>query len=221
MNVYVVVEGRVVEKATYRVWIPEINRALSPVTFLPEVVGDNKVYIVSGDGYPQYFEVIRAALEDVATGDTFQRLVICVDSEDMSLDEKRNEVVAFVQATPYAHVDYRVVVQHFCFETWVLGNRAVARRNPQLDLLKKYRAVYDVWRDDPEGLPALANEGLNRSQFAFRYLRATFMDRYSKISYSKNNPKEVAYPKYFEEVRKRLISTAHIQSFQAFLDAFV
>src|SRR5262245_58688133 len=122
MNIYVVVEGRVVEKAVYTVWIPEINNALVPAALPADVVGDNRFIILSGNGYPQYFDTIRAALEDVASSNTFQRLVICIDSEDMTLEEKRAEVIAFVEGTEYRHVDYRVVVQHFCFETWALGN---------------------------------------------------------------------------------------------------
>ena len=115
MNVYVVVEGRVVEKAAYRVWIPQVNNALTYAALPPDVVGDNRFLIVSGNGYPQYFEVIRRALEDVAADNTFQRLVICIDSEDMTLAEKRTEVEQFIQETEYAYVDYRIVVQHFCF----------------------------------------------------------------------------------------------------------
>ena len=68
MNVYVVVEGRVVEEAAYSVWIPQVNNALTLATLRPEVVGDNKFFIVSGEGYPQYFEIVHAALEEVAAG---------------------------------------------------------------------------------------------------------------------------------------------------------
>jgi hypothetical protein len=70
-------------------------------------------------------------------------------------------------------------------------------------------------------LPAYAAEQLTRSQFAEKYLRATLNNIHKNLSYSKRNPRVVAHPKYFGHVRKRLAETNHIQSFQAFLDAFV
>lgn len=220
MNVYVVVEGRIVEKEVYTVWIPQVNKTLSPAVLLTDV-SDNNFFIVSGNGYPQYLDIIHAGLEDVASTDMFDRLVICVDSENMSLDDKRDEIAAFVNSTTYAHIDYRVVVQHFCFETWALGNRRIGRKHPAHDsLLGKYRGIYNVLTHDPEGLPALVNERLNRSQFAEKYLRVTLNDRNKNLSYSKHNPSVVAHPTYFSNVRRRLQETGHISSFQAFIDAF-
>jgi hypothetical protein len=220
VNVYVVVEGRIVEKAVYTSWIPLINNSLSAARYVTEVDTDN-FFIVSGNGYPQYFDTILSALEDVATSDIFNRLVICIDSEDMSLQDKHQEVVDFVQDSGYAHIDYRVVVQHFCFETWALANRRIGRRHPQTEPLRSYRQFYNVHSLDPEGLPALAREGLNRSQFAAKYLRVTLNDRYKNLSYSKGNPDVVAHPKYLGELQARLNDTQHIQSFRAFLNAFV
>jgi len=176
---------------------------------------------VSGNGYPAYFQVIEAALEDVSSNNTFDRLVICIDSEDMTLQEKYAEVVTFIEESGYRDaVDCRIVVQHFCFETWALGNRRIGSRNPQNVSLRTYRQLYNVMTHDPEGLPALPDENLNRSQFAEKYLRLTLNDKNKSLTYSKSNPKVVAHPKYYREVRNRLVETNHVQSFQAFMDAF-
>lgn len=220
MNIYVVVEGRVSEKAAYRVWIPKINQALSAVA-LPADVENNHFCIVSGNGYPQYFDIVLAALQDVTSDDRFDRLVICIDSEDMTLEEKQEEVTQFVEGAGYGAVDYRVVVQHFCFEAWALGNRRIGREHPETEPLRTYRRVYNVRSQDPEGLPPRPEENLNRSQFAEKYLRVTLNDRNKRLTYSKNNPRVVAHPKYFLELQKRLAETRHIASFQAFMDAFV
>jgi hypothetical protein len=220
MNIYVVVEGRVVEKEVYTVWIPEVNGALSPATHIGSVT-QNNFLIISSNGYPGYWETIEAGLEDVATSGIFHRLVICIDSEDMTLQDKYNEVDDFVKATPYAHINYKIVVQHFCFETWALGNRRIGSKNPQNEALRRYRSLYNVLKRDPEELPALPQENLNRSQFAEKYLRVTLNDKGKNLTYSKSNPKVVAHPKYYEEVSSRLAQTGHIRSFQAFVDAFV
>jgi len=220
MNVYVVVEGRVVEKAVYTVWIPEANNQLTPAVYLDDVA-ENNFYIVSGNGYPAYFEVVHAALQDVNDSEIFDRLVVCVDSEDMTLEDKREELIAYVDSTGLGHIDYRLVVQHFCFETWALGNRTIGSRHPQNQSLQKYRQLYNVQTHDPEELPALPQESLTRSQFAEKYLRLILNDRNKRLSYSKANPRVVAHPKYFWQLCKRLDETQHIQSFGAFLQAFV
>lgn len=220
MNVYVVVEGRVVEKAVYTIWIPEVNKSLSPATYIDEVTRNN-FWIVSGNGYPAYFDVVLAGLEDVSSGNVFDRLVICVDSEDMTLQDKRDEVLGFIEANGYANADCRVVVQHFCFETWALGNRVIGSRNPKNESLRKYRQLYNVITHDPEGLPSLPDENLNRSQFAEKYLRLTLNDKNKRLSYSKTKPGVVAHPKFYHQVCKRATQTNHVQSFRAFMDAFV
>jgi hypothetical protein len=113
------------------------------------------------------------------------------------------------------------VVQHFCFEAWALGNRRIGSKNPQEPRLIQYRRLYNVLKLDPEGLPALPHENLNRSQFAEKYLRVTLNDKYKNLTFSKRNSKVVAHKKYYNELRDRLAQTGHLNSFQAFIDAFV
>src|SRR5438876_5139031 len=107
------------------------------------------------------------------------------------------EVYDIIQSSPYWNVNYRIVLQHLCFETWALGNRRIGSKNPQDRRLIQYRQFYNVLNRDPEGLPTLANSNLNRSQFAEQYLRVTLNDRNKRLTYSKRNPKVVAHPKYY------------------------
>jgi hypothetical protein len=219
VNIYVVVEGRVVEKRVYKSWIPCVNRRLRAVDFIQDVVTDN-FFIVSANGFPGYFDVIRQGLEDVSSNKLFDRFVICVDSEEQTRTEKHGEIDTFVRSIGAAGVDYRIVVQHFCFEAWALGNRRAGSRNPKNLTLAGYKKLHDVVRHDPELLPGLPAERLNRSQFAEKYLRLMLNDKNKGLSYSKANPSVVAHPKYFAQVAGRLKDTSHIASFQSFLDAF-
>ena len=82
MNIYLVVEGHVGEKKVYGFWVPLMNPALS-VTNNIDLVTEDCLYIISGGGYPNYFEVMGDAIEDVATSSLFDRLVIAIDSEDV------------------------------------------------------------------------------------------------------------------------------------------
>jgi len=96
----------------------------------------------------------------------------------------------------------------------------MARPQPHDEVLREYRRLYNVLKLDPEGLPPLPAENLNRAQFAEKYLRRTLHDRNRNLTYSKRNPEAVAHPKFFAEVCRRMNETGHIQSFGAFLNAF-
>ena len=209
MNYYIVVEGKT-EKYAYHAWIPQINSELTPVN-LPEFVTENNYYIVSSMGYPQIFETIDKAIEDVNEIGLYNRLVIFSDSEDMTLEEKQQEIQDYINGK-YCSIEIFIIIQHFCFETWALGNRVVFRRNPKTDKLKQFRRIYDVRINDPELLPPHPTNGLNRSQFAEVYLRTILNDRYRNLTYIKGDGIIIGHPKYFSQVKLRYEETGHIQS---------
>ena len=219
MNFYMVVEGKVVEKSVYKVWVPEIR---SDITYVdhPSKLRDNNFAIVSGNGYPNYFDTIRDAIIDVSSIVVPTRLIVCIDSEDMTLIDKHHEIDSFINDIGQP-IDYRVVVQHFCFETWALGNRRIAARNPKNPRLQQFRRLHDVLKLDPENMPGLTSEGLNRSQLAATYLQLTLNDKNKRLTYSKSNPHVVAHSKYFKALKSRRSDTSHIKSFDAFLAAFI
>src|SRR6266446_1602995 len=168
MNIYLVTEGKV-ESIVYRNWIPFVN------PYLPEVgdfikVHENNFYIVSGMGYPDYLDIIENAILDINNSGKFDRLVISVDSENMTKQEKYDEINAFVLHKPCV-AEIRIVVQHFCFEAWALGNRRIVRPHPTSSRLREYKQLFDVRSRDPEFLPHKPDENLNRAQFAEKSLR--------------------------------------------------
>jgi hypothetical protein len=225
VNYYVVVEGSQCEKKVFQKWIPLIN---SNLEFAPHItkVSDNSFHLVAGYGYPSYFDVIEGAIEDVAssTSPRFDRLIISVDSEDFSKEEKFLEVDQFVKErldTPQKRsLDIRIVVQHFCFETWALGNRRLMSPNLREQELRDFVDMYDVSKLDPELLPANEKLELNRAQFAERYLRRLIGNSNPQLTYSKANPRYVAEEVFFHRVKGRAEQTPHIGSFKDFMAAF-
>lgn len=217
MNIYVTTEG-VVETIVYKYWIPYINPNLTCVDYLQDVT-DNNFILFSGGGFPHYFEVIANAIEDVNLNSAFDRLVISVDSEEETYAAKRSEILGFVAQT-HCRVEVRVIIQHFCFETWGLGNIRIVRPNTQSQLLRKYRAIFDVRSNDPEDLPPNNEEELNRSQFAEKYLRVALNDKFRNLTYSKRNPRALLHNTYFNQLQSRFSNTGHIASFHDFLNAF-
>jgi hypothetical protein len=218
MNYYIVVEGKSGERKVYPKWIQILNPDLTQVYSLADI-SSNNYYLISGNGYPQYLKIVDNAVEDCAANKAVDRLVIAVDAEDFSYQQKEREVVGRV-AERLDPQRVCIVVQYPCFESWALGNRIVFRRKPVDSTLRRYLRFYDVRTNDPESLPALQEESLNRCQFAFVYLKRILNDRYPNLTYTKSNPKVVEHPKYFEQIRRRLHETKHIRSFGSFLDAF-
>ena len=216
MNVYLIVEGDG-EKKIYTHWVPLVNPKLSVVNSLEEVQHNNLI-IFSGGGYPNYLEVIEAGVEDVVGNEQLDRLVIAVDSEEMSYKEKRREIEQVVNALG-KNLDYKIIVQHFCLETWALGNKVMVSRNPEDIRLRQYISYFNILNRDPELLPPIEN--LSRSQFAARYLKKLLNEKYRALAYKKGNPKPLLNDMYFKRVKMILDTTGHIASFEDFLAAFV
>jgi hypothetical protein len=218
MNIYIVTEG-IAEKIVFQSWIPLINPSLSYTTYLDDVTDDN-FYIISGMGYPYYFDILDNAIQDVNNLGRFDRLVVSVDSEEMTKQQKYDEISEFVSKLNCI-AEIRVIIQHFCFETWALGNRRLFRNNPSLSKLREYKTLFNVKIKDPELLPSKPDEELNRAQFAEKYLRLALNDRFRNLSYFKSNPKALLHTTYFTQIKNRLNDTGHISSFDDFLNAFI
>jgi hypothetical protein len=218
MNVYVLVEGEVGEKYVYRDWIPYVNPSLSYVSHISEI-SSNNFSIIAGMGYPNYHKVIDSAIEDIETYSMIDRLVIAIDSEDQSYTEKKREVEDLL-SKHVLKIDVKIIVQHFCLETWALGNRTIIRKNHQCPVLAKYKRFYNVKQLDPEGLPGYPENDYNRAQFATLYLRRALNDRFRNLTYTKSNPGALLHPNYFKRVKERYEQTNHICSFNDFLVAF-
>jgi len=217
MNLYIVVEGEV-EKHLYPTWVPLVNRNLKYVPHISEIE-ENNFSIITGGGFPSYFDVIESAIEDVNSYNTIDRLVIAIDSEDLSYLDKLNEMTEYLSHFK-CKAEIKIIIQHFCLETWALGNRQMVRPNPQSRKLIQYKRFHNVRSADPELLPPYELKELNRAQFAEIYLRSALNDKFRNLTYSKRNPKALLNPKYFLRVKERFEQTGHIKRFDDFLTAF-
>ena len=218
MNVYCLVEGRVTEKQVYASWIPLVNPALTIVRLVQDVVKDN-VFIVSGEGMPQLYSRIAASVKDMGDFPVFDRFVISLDSEDMDAEAKLNELMVHVQAAGPT-VPVHPIVQHYCFESWALGHRKIAKKPSTLPRLSNFKKHYEVEVRDPSEMPSIDPTRYNRAEFSQLYLRLVLNNQHKNLTYSKSNPSAVCHSKFFQQVRARVADTGHIGSFQQFLSAF-
>lgn len=220
MNIYIVVEGETAAKKILTSWIQFVNPKLKPIDY-PDQFTENNFYVLAGFGQPGIWNIVRRAISDVNNNLKIDRFVICVDSEDRDLSETYLKAKSEVESVR-CRVEVKYAIQHFCLETWFLGNKTTFRKNAQDPELKKYLTLFDVKNHDPESLPAYPEKSWNRSQFAYNYFRAGIKDKYvNKKSYSKHNPGIVVEIGFFNQVKERCLSNKHIQSFNGFLDAFI
>jgi len=221
VNIYVVLEGERAAKKIYKTWIPFVNPDLKHIDYL-EDLKENNFFILAGFGQSQFLNnQVEKAIEDV-NNLQFDRLVLAIDSEEMTFHDKQLEVSEHVDRIG-CNVEVRYVIQHFCLETWLLGNKYMFRKKPQDNDLLNYRELFDVRNKDPELLPSNSERSWNRSQFAFHYLRAGLRDIHpsNRVSYTKKNPGIVAKEGYFNQVKTRCLDRLHILSFRGFLNAFI
>ena len=218
MNFYIVVEGQRSEEKVFPCWIGHIDPEMKRIQYLDEF-SNNTFMLVSGNGYPNYFDTIDRAIEDVNSNPVIDLLVVCVDSEEMTYEDKYAEIFEFASGK----IDtgkFRIVIQHFCLETWALGNRIVQKPHPHDATLRAYVRHYNTRNEDPEDMPDAPSFGFNRAQFAYNYLRLTVRERFSSLKYSKNKPQVIADLRYFERIVDRYKRTNHIASFGKFLELF-
>lgn len=219
MNIYVLVEGKKGSKKIYKYWIPYLNPILSNIDY-PNEFNNNNFLLVAGYGQPQFLNRVDNAVTDSNNIPKIDRLVIAVDSEDLEFDEKHDEIENRIRQIG-CRVEYRIVIQHFCIETWLLGNETNFRRHPQDQRLKLFRNIFDIRTRDPELLPPHEENSWNRAQFAYYYLRAGIQDKYGgRKSYTKTRPGFTIEKSYFTRVKDRFKKKEHIKSFESFIDAF-
>lgn len=214
MNLYFVVEGRRTEKALYKNWVSYLSPHLNLVSHISELTQDN-FSIISGGGQPGYLKIIRNAFLDIGSLNNVDYFFICVDSEDLSYTEKREQIENFVRnECPAVVCNIVIIIQNHCIETWLMGNKRININSASDPELISYRDYYNVNVADPEGLEPIDHRSIG--EFTERYLK--LMLREKGVSYSKKHVGQVKNKGYFNQLVKRYQQDGHINSFGDFLE---
>lgn len=218
MNIYFLVEGRRTEKKVYPKWLSHLLPTLTEVTD-PFEIDSNNYYIFNGNGFPSLLDNhLVNAMSDVNEISKFDFFVICLDSDDASVSDRKEYVMNFIKKNKLKlneKTEFVIIVQNKCIESWFLGNRRVYSKQPQSSDLREYNSFYNVQENNPELMTAMA--GFNTSaQFHEAYLTEMLLEK--NIRYSKKNPNSVVDAHYLEELIRRNKDTNHLISFKDFLD---
>lgn len=219
MNIYFLVEGKRTEMKVYPKWLSILVPKLKRVQWFHEAIKNNYC-IFTGDGFPSLLDNhLKNSIEDINSSGNFDYLVICLDSDDDTVEERRQQVLSFIKEKNIElcqDTKLVIIVQNKCFETWFLGNTKIFKNNPTSSFLLKCIRHYNVKNDDPELMEKPANFDQTTAIFHSTYLQEILSER--KIQYSKKNPQGVTEKYFLEELIKRTEDTIHIKSFKNFID---
>jgi hypothetical protein len=217
MNIYFLVEGKT-ERRVYPKWLSHLLPDFTRIDNAYDATKQN-FYLFYGGGFPSLLHNhLKNAIEEINDINRYDYLVICLDSDDFSVEERRNEVLQFVEnekLTLNNFTELVVVVQNRCIETWFLGNPKIMKSNTEKEVLKNFIAFYNVAENDPEQMPSHENFR-NHASFHEAYLKEMLQER--NVFYSKTIPREVDEKYYLDELINRFDTTQHIPTFGYFLD---
>lgn len=203
--------------------VPEINR----------VQGENCYIIKSGCGYPRLLgvdphstsrNVLGATITDINRFQNIDRLVVIFDADDASVGKRYREAITAIKSYPGGLCcSFNIFLVNHCFETWLLGNRAIYPTEGQITPdFRPYHEYFNVSARDPEKMYR-PRDYLTTSIFHFEYLRRLLQTQ--KILYSKRNPGGICNRRYFEELQKRVRAVRpdgkperHLDSLRRFFD---
>ncbi len=219
MNIYFLVEGKRTEMKVYPKWLEILIPELKRVQWHHEVINNNYC-IFTGDGFPSLLDNhLKNSIEDINSSGNFDYFVICLDSDDDSIEERNQQVINFIEEEKIKlnpNTKLTIIVQNKCFETWFLGNPKIFKSNPESNFLGDCIKHYNVKTEDPELMEKPTDFEQTTAIFHSAYLQEILAER--KIRYSKKNPQEVTENYFLQELIKRNEKTNHIQSFRYFID---
>ncbi len=157
---------------------------------------------------------MKQAIQDIRDTGKFSHLVVCLDAEQLSIQERAGKVqqalAEWQSDFPELHlnqVTFEIIVHNRCIETWLLGNREIVPENPRNQDLINFLGLYDVRVKDPERMD-LFNNFRHHAKQHYAYFRA-FKAEETFDEHSRS---------YFESMVSRITDMpTHLQTFQSFL----
>lgn len=203
MSLYVLVEGKT-EGVVYPQWLSYLLSSFDRIS-VPSDAVERNYYLISCGGYPGILDnFLKNSIGDVNESANFTHLVVVIDSDDLSAEEKTKEVYDYILENEIELINCKLVViaQTVCMETWFLGNRKIYSRNSQDVDCSRFANHFDVSRNDPEEMQKYSDYKGTNADFHFSYLKK--MLREKNIRYSKSRPQGVGEKHYVDELQKRV-----------------
>lgn len=219
MNFYMLVEGKSTEMKVYPKWIAHFCPQYKLVKDIEEITEDS-YYMFSGNGMPGLYHEIAPALSDISIFNQnheckIEQFVVCLDTDYYgSEDETYYRVSQEIMKNQVDDVEFSIILQTMCIETWFLGNRE--EFPPKYS--KKFEGFvnhYNVSLLDPEEMREPEDEG-SIGKYSKKYLKRMLTENGKTYSVSKVD--SVSTKEYINGVEERFKKTSHIKSYKYFKD---
>lgn len=221
MNYYFLLED---EKSLLKVlpyWFEHMGFNCTRVPDISQITNNNYI-LQSGQGVTQ---LITKVLFD--TIDTIQcnhnkidKLVIILDSESISVEQRKNEVVDRIKEKyniDELSFEIIIIVCNRCFETWLLGKTGLYPQEvDEKSFFHQYYTHYNIDKCDPENMLPPQDSSESIAQYHFHYFHDLM--RYKKLRYTKKKPDVVSKKEFFIGLCERIENTEHISSFKELVD---
>jgi hypothetical protein len=219
MNLYFLVEGASTEIKFY----PELVKSIFEDRLIRiqnvQDVNDieNSYYILTGNGYPQiYSHILKNTIEDINQYPHFNYLFVCLDADEMSIEERSIEFREVCEALKREgtvlneNCEIVLIIQNRCIETWFLGNKRFFRRNTSNEDMLNFHFFYNVKTHDPEEMNYDIGYD-NHASYHYSYLK--HMVKENRRVYSKRNANTVCELTYISQLKERFTKEKHIGTF--------
>lgn len=215
-NLVLLVEGDT-EQYLYESWLRHRVPSLIRVPLIADLQHENYV-LVNGKGYPRFLRNMEDLLRDIHSyPGRVSEFWICVDTEEDTYEgrfqyltgilNQRCKEFGIADSNPF--LSCRVIIQHCCIETWLLGHAGFLRQGPQGRDLVEFKRFFDISAQDPEQMGTFPGY-ITRASFHEAYLKAMFRER--GHSYSKQHPSVAREANYLDDLEQRCRTTQHLRS---------
>lgn len=226
MNLYFLVEGEETEKEVYPAWLSLLNPILKRV-FTIEDISNNNYYLQAANGKDAMLgRILIAAIDNINTSSNFNYLIICIDTDNVSVEDKISEIKGKVDEAfkklncKQLNAELVIIPQIKCIESWFLGNKEMYPDNFENTDFEKFHLHFNVSENNPEAMMSPEWVSDTDAWFHERYLRNMFKQkRGGAFTYNKSKPGIVKDEDYLNNLISRANDgNNHIQSFKLFYD---
>jgi hypothetical protein len=215
LNLVLLVEGDT-EQHLYASWLHHRVPGLTRVPLVVDLLRANYV-LINGKG-SQLLRNLAGLLRDIHEyPGRVTEFWVCVDSEEETYESRLHYLTDFLnqirneidieKSNP--ELICRIIVQHCCIETWLLGHAGFLRQGPQGRDLVEFKRFFDISTQDPEAMGTFPGY-ITRASSHEAYLKAMFRER--GHSYSKQHPGVAREANYLDALEQRCRTTQHLRS---------
>lgn len=220
MKFYMLVEGKSTEVKVYPKIIEYYRPEMQQVFDLSELK-ENRYFIYSGMGIPSLYDKIWPTVEDIRMFNASHEqkidfLLISLDADVRgSVEATYEKIVRELQKANADEIDWRIIIQNKCIESWFLGNAEAFPKNYSEEF-KPYAEYFNVAEYDPEEMESPQPESMSVGTYTKKYLKK--MLRETGGTYTERKVNTVTSKEYIAGMQKRIEDTEHLNSFREFVE---